>query len=91
MLSFKSSIAGNVESHQITSAFHSSAPESRSAVRTSSSREKRTGSPSDQLLTTKNSQNSALASDTVPPAVVRSLRNIRKEVIVDMGGRTVVR
>jgi len=31
------------------------------------------------------------ANDIVPPAVVRSLRNIRKEVIVDIGGRTVVR
>lgn len=81
----------NVETHQITSAFHSSAPGVSSAPESRSAGKTRSGSPSDQLLTTKNCQNSSLSSDTVPPAVVRSLRNIRKEVIVDMGGRTVVR
>ena len=28
---------------------------------------------------------------SVPPAVIRSLRNIRREVVVDMEGRNVVR
>ena len=28
---------------------------------------------------------------TVPPAVMRSLRNIRREVVVDIEGRNVVR
>ena len=32
-----------------------------------------------------------LEVSTVPPAVMRSLRNIRREVVVDIEGRNVVR
>lgn len=74
----------NPETHHITSAFHTS----NSAASTSTAQ---TRSHSAHLITNQACQSIQPSSDTVPPAVVRSLKNIRKEVIVDMGGRTVVR
>jgi len=70
----------NLESQHITSTFHNSNPEA--------SQEKLGRA---HLITNKVCGEEQHLSNSVPPAVVRSLRNIRKEVIVDEGGRAVVR